>query len=149
MSEPPTVALQPPEIGGDFAVDLDQPLPSRPGSREHLMDLQQAMARAVGEGRDDRDCRCGHQPPDDKRVSSNPAPDVLSDRDRQLIVLGYITAVAIPPIGVILGIVIAIRRRTLSRHGAVIIVLSIIASVIWFLLLSSGVISSTSTQGNY
>jgi len=82
-------------------------------------------------------------------VSSKPAPDVLSDRDRQLIVLGYITAVAMPPIGVILGIVIAIRRGMLSRHGAVIIVLSIIASVIWFSLLSSGVISSTSTQGNY
>jgi hypothetical protein len=82
-------------------------------------------------------------------VSSKPAPDVLSDRDRQLIVLGYITAVAMPPIGVILGIVIAIRRGILSRHGAVIIVLSIIASVIWFSLLSSGVISSTSTQGNY
>lgn len=82
-------------------------------------------------------------------MSSKPAPDVLSDRDRQLIVLGYITAVAMPPIGVILGIVIAIRRGMLSRHGAVIIVLSIIASVIWFSLLSSGVISSTSTQGNY
>ena len=36
-------------------------------------------------------------------MSNAAPPDVLSDSLRRLVVLGYITAVAIPPIGCILG----------------------------------------------
>lgn len=76
-------------------------------------------------------------------------PDVLSDNLRRLIVLGYITAVAIPPIGFILGIVIAVRRRTAYKHGVAIVAVSIVAAVIWVLLLSSGVLTSTSSDNSY
>ena len=76
-------------------------------------------------------------------------PDVLSDSLRRLIVLGYITAVAIPPIGFVLGIVIAVRRRAAYKHGVAIVAVSIVAAVIWVLLLSSGVLTSTSSDTSY
>ena len=76
-------------------------------------------------------------------------PDVLSESLRRLVVLGYITAVAIPPIGFILGIVIAVRRRAASKHGVAIVTVSIVAAVIWVLLLSSGVLTSTSSDTSY
>lgn len=73
----------------------------------------------------------------------------MTDSARRLIVLGYITAVAMPPIGFILGIVIATRRRAIYKHGALIIAVSLIAAVIWVVLLSSGVLTSTSSDSSY
>jgi hypothetical protein len=70
-----------------------------------------------------------------------------SDR---LVVLGYLTAIAIPPLGVILGVVIAVRpTRVNSSHGAGIIVLGIVACILWFLILASGVLTTTSSDGSY
>ena len=76
-------------------------------------------------------------------------PDVRSESLRRLVVLGYLTAVAIPPVGFILGIVIAVRRRAAYRHGLAIVAVSVIAAVIWVLLLSSGVLTSTSSDTSY
>ena len=76
-------------------------------------------------------------------------PDVLSESLRRLVVLGYLTAVAIPPVGFILGIVIAVRRRAAYRHGLAIVAVSVVAAVIWVLLLSSGVLTSTSSDTSY
>ena len=76
-------------------------------------------------------------------------PDVLSESLRRLVVLGYLTAVAIPPAGFVLGIVIAVRRRAAYRHGLAIVAVSVIAAVIWVLLLSSGVLTSTSSDTSY
>lgn len=82
-------------------------------------------------------------------MSNAAPPDVLSDSLRRLVVVGYITAVAIPPIGCIVGIVIVFRRRPAYKHGLAMIVLSIIAAVIWVLLLSSGALTSASSDTSY
>jgi hypothetical protein len=73
----------------------------------------------------------------------------MTAQSDRLVVLGYITAIAMPPIGLILGIVVATRPRINSKHGASIIVLSIIAGVLWFLFLASGVLTTPSNDGSY
>jgi uncharacterized protein YacL len=66
-----------------------------------------------------------------------------SDTQR-IVALGYITAIAIPPIGLIVGLVIALRReQTLARHAVWIIVISLIATVVWVAVFASGAISAT------
>ncbi len=81
-------------------------------------------------------------------VSSNGATsDLVNERARRLVVLGYITAVALPPIGLILGIVLATRpARASSRHWMWIIVVSIIGAVLWALVFASGALTSTNND---
>jgi uncharacterized membrane protein YjfL (UPF0719 family) len=81
-------------------------------------------------------------------VSSNGATaSGWSDSARRLVVLRYITAVAMPLIGFILGIVVAIRlTRPHAKHGAWIIVVSVIASVVWILVFTSGALTATGTD---
>jgi hypothetical protein len=68
----------------------------------------------------------------------------------RLVVLGYITAFALPLLGLVLGIAIATRpARATSRHGRLIIGLSIVASVIWVLVFTSGVLTSTTNDMGY
>jgi hypothetical protein len=76
--------------------------------------------------------------------------DVRDDSARRLLVLAYVTAFAIPPLGFILGIVVAIRLRAYSRHALAIIVISLVAAVIWVLVFSSGVLTTESNNvGGY
>jgi hypothetical protein len=57
-------------------------------------------------------------------------------------------AVSAPPIGFGLGIVIAVRFRNLrSKHGPWIIAISILASIIWILIITSGALNTTNTTG--
>jgi hypothetical protein len=63
----------------------------------------------------------------------------------RFIVLGYIVAIAMPPVGLVVGIVLAIRSSAGNRrHGVLIIVVSAIAAVIWILIISAGALTSTS-----
>jgi hypothetical protein len=56
-------------------------------------------------------------------------------------------AVSMPPIGFILGIVVAVRFTKMnSRHAAWIIVVSIIASLVWTLIILSGALNTPSTD---
>jgi hypothetical protein len=65
------------------------------------------------------------------------------------VVLGYITAVTVPPAGFILGVALAIRPTTASRrHGAWIVALSVVAAAVWIVILGSGVVNTTSTAGS-
>jgi hypothetical protein len=65
-------------------------------------------------------------------------------------VLGYITAIALPPIGFALGIFLTARKPSpRSRHGLWIMLISIVAAGIWVLVLTSGVLTSTSTDTSY
>jgi hypothetical protein len=84
-------------------------------------------------------------------VSSNGAGGKGRDESiRRLVVLGYITAFAMPPIGLVLGIVVATRpKKANSKHGLWIIVISIVSGVLWTLILLSGVLSVTSTDVSY
>lgn len=62
-------------------------------------------------------------------------------------VLGYITAVTLPPIGPIVGIVLGTRpAKGSSRHWMSIIVVSIIGAVLQGLVFGSGALTSTSND---
>jgi hypothetical protein len=68
----------------------------------------------------------------------------------RLVVLAYITAVALPLLGLILGIVVVTRpNKATSKHGTWIIILSIVGSIIWALVFASGVLTSTSNDMGY
>jgi hypothetical protein len=84
-------------------------------------------------------------------VSSNgSASKAKSESVRRLVVLGYITAVALPVIGIILGIVVATRPiKAYSKHGVWIIVVSVVASVVWIVVLASGVFAVTNNDLSY
>jgi hypothetical protein len=82
------------------------------------------------------------------QISSNGASAEIRDQSAQrLIVLGYITAVAMPPIGFILGIVVATRpSKQHSKHARWILAISIVAAIVWILIFSSGVINTTDSD---
>jgi hypothetical protein len=69
----------------------------------------------------------------------------------RLVVLAYILAIAMPVLGFVLGIVVATRpNKTISRHGAWIIGLSIVGSILWVLVFTSGLLTSTNNDlGGY
>ena len=61
----------------------------------------------------------------------------------RLVVVGYILAVAMPPLGFVLGIVVAVRgARAKSRHGMLIIAVSVIAAIAWVVILTSGALTT-------
>jgi hypothetical protein len=66
-----------------------------------------------------------------------------SDMQRT-VALGYITAIAIPPVGLIIGIMLVRRpAQPLRRHALWIIVISVIAAVVWVAVFASGAINAT------
>ena len=66
---------------------------------------------------------------------------------RRVVVAGYILACAMPPLGLLLGAGIALRLgKPDSRHGALIIAISIIAAVIWVVIISSGALKATNNS---
>ena len=66
-----------------------------------------------------------------------------------IVVVGYITAALIPLIGFILGIVVATRpAKATSKHGAWIIVISIVAFIIWVAILVSAGHGACTTDPN-
>jgi hypothetical protein len=70
-----------------------------------------------------------------------------SESIHRLVVLGYIMAFAIPPMGLILGVVLAIRDSGVkSKYIAGMIALSIVATVVWVVILNSGVVNTTNTD---
>ncbi len=94
--------------------------------------------------------RDGERWPADYVSSNGASANVRLARDRRLVVLGYITAVALPLIGLIIGIVVATRTtKANSRHAAGIIVLSLVAAGIWILVFASGVFAVPSNDLSY
>ena len=74
------------------------------------------------------------------------ASNAQRNRARQLVVLAYILAISIPPLGFVLGIVVILRSSMASsKHGALIIVVSVVATVVWILILTSGALNTTDT----
>jgi hypothetical protein len=62
----------------------------------------------------------------------------------RLVVVSYILAVAMPPLGLVLGFVVLGRgRRVHSRHGLWIILLSVIAAGVWVAIIASGAFTTT------
>lgn len=55
-----------------------------------------------------------------------------------------------PPIGFGLGIVIAVRYKDVrSKHGPWIVVVSILAAIIWILIITSGALNTTTNTTGY
>ena len=83
-------------------------------------------------------------------LSSESVPSDNGSRSRskqvtveRLIVVGYILALAMPPIGFAIGLVLVFSPSVRSRHGVWIVVLSIVAAVIWALMISAGALKDT------
>lgn len=72
-------------------------------------------------------------------ASPNPAPSferpVVEKEYKILKIIGYVCAVLIPLIGIIIGIFLATREGNASRHGKFIIILGVIVWIISFLLI--------------
>lgn len=63
---------------------------------------------------------------------------------QRLVVVSYILAVAMPPLGLVLGFVVLGRgRRVHSRHGVWIILLSVVAAGAWAVIIASGAFTTT------
>jgi MFS family permease len=66
---------------------------------------------------------------------------------RRLVALGYITAVAIPPVGLIMGLVVAVRlTRAYSRHWVWIVAISVVAGIVWVLILNSNILDTNTND---
>jgi hypothetical protein len=77
------------------------------------------------------------------------AANVRSDSIQRLVVLGYITAVAMPPVGFILGLLLALRlTKPNSKRGIWIVVVSVIAAAAWILALATGLLNPNSTASS-
>jgi hypothetical protein len=82
-------------------------------------------------------------------AASNGGPATVSRESIQrLVVLGYITAVVMPPVGLILGLLLAARlAKPNSKQGMLIIAVSVIATVAWVLALVVGLLNPNSETG--
>jgi hypothetical protein len=67
------------------------------------------------------------------------APPAQSQQVGSLVILGYVFAILIPIVGLILGIVAATRQNEpqTSKHGIFVIVASVLAFVVWLLIINS------------
>ncbi len=65
----------------------------------------------------------------------------------RFVVLAYIIAVSMPPIGLILGLTLAIRYdKPASRHGVAVIAVSIVAALVWAAIIAGGALNTPSTD---
>jgi hypothetical protein len=74
-----------------------------------------------------------------------------NDTGLRLVVLGYILALAMPVFGFVLGAVVATRpNKAISKHGTWILGLSVLGSILWVLVFTSGLLTSTNNDlGGY
>jgi hypothetical protein len=79
-------------------------------------------------------------------AESNGGPATVSRESIQrLVVLGYITAVVMPPVGLGLGLLLALRlAKPTSKQGMLIIAVSVVAAIAWVLALVVGVLNPNS-----
>ncbi len=81
-----------------------------------------------------------------RRNGAQPPPGGRETVDR-LVVLGYIAAVSMPPVGFALALVIAFRdTRSSVRHALLIFGLGVIACAMWAAVISSGALTATDTS---
>jgi hypothetical protein len=64
----------------------------------------------------------------------------------RLVVLGYVCALGMPPLGLILAVISA-RRPANRKHAVAIILVSLIASIVWVLIIRAG--GLTANTGSY
>jgi hypothetical protein len=65
----------------------------------------------------------------------------------RLVVLAYIIAASMPPIGLILGLILAIRfDKPTSKQGVWVIAVSFVAAIIWTAIIAGGALDTTSSD---
>jgi hypothetical protein len=75
------------------------------------------------------------------------APIGQSASAYRVVVLAYIIAVSMPPIGFILGLILAIRfDKPASKQGAWVIAVSVVAAVVWAVIIAGGALNTTSSD---
>jgi hypothetical protein len=74
------------------------------------------------------------------RSGSSADPVVIA----RLVVVGYILAFSLPPLGFGFGIVLTFAKSVRSKHGPWIALLSIAGGIIWAVLISGGALTATS-----
>ncbi len=72
--------------------------------------------------------------------SRSPSRQVTIQR---FVVVGYIVALAIPPVGFAIGLVLMLSPGLRSRQGIWIVLASIVAAALWALIISSGALTAT------
>jgi hypothetical protein len=71
-------------------------------------------------------------------TAAGPHSHTQAENDSSLVTLGYVTAVIVPIVGFVLGVVVATRPSRVAHHGARIIVLSLVAvAIITVLIMGS------------
>ena len=90
----------------------------------------------------------GSRPPSADYPSPNGASDrAWSQSFLRLVAVGYILAVAMPPIGFGIGVVVVVRgARARSRHGWLIVAVSIVAAAVWAAIIASGALNTTNSN---
>jgi hypothetical protein len=75
------------------------------------------------------------------------APIGQSASAYRLVVLAYIIAVSMPPIGFILGLILAIRfGKPASKQGVWVIAVSLVAGLVWAVIIAGGALNTTSSD---
>jgi hypothetical protein len=62
---------------------------------------------------------------------------------QRLVVVGYILALAMPPLGFAIGLVLMLSAGVRSKHGVWVVLVSLVAAVVWGLMISSGALTAT------
>lgn len=79
-------------------------------------------------------------------LSNGAARNDRSASGGRLVALGYVLAISIPPLGLVLGLALSFSfRRRFVTHSVGIVALSIAASIVWIVLLSSGAFRTPTT----
>jgi len=77
------------------------------------------------------------------------AANVSTESIQRLFMAGYITAVVMPPVGFIVGIVLAVRlNQPHSKRGIWIMGLSVVAALVWLVALATGIMNPNSNTTN-
>lgn len=83
--------------------------------------------------------------PSDSASSNNGSrPQSQPTTTQRVVVVGYILAVAVPPLGFAIGLVLLLSARLRTRHAVWIVLVSIVAAVVWALLINAGALKDTS-----
>jgi hypothetical protein len=82
-------------------------------------------------------------PQNQHQVTNDSQSPLTQASTERLVVVGYIIAVAMPPLGFVIGLVLMVSRRVRSKHGVWIVLISIVAAVVWALLIGSGALTAT------
>ena len=65
----------------------------------------------------------------------------------RFVVLAYIIAVSMPPIGFVLGLILAIRfDKPASKQGVWVIALSVVAALVWTAIVAGGALKTPSSD---